>query len=319
MKERNEQEYGYTKTITTMKKSYLTFSALLTLGAALTGCNSDEHLPATDGRVALQVSSGIQTRAFDDQWEANDEIGIFMLNSKQSTVADGYGNVPYKVESAVASGKAFGPASTVIYFPANGDKRDFIAYYPYSATKVTDGVYNIDLTEQNPQKEIDFMIAEKVTDKSRTQPDVSFQFTHKLAKIVMEIEAGDGLDNNDLKNMKITLTGQPTKGTFNVLTDDEVTAATDDKTGIDLLVNTDGTKAEGIVFPSENYNGMKFVFATASMGSYEWSLDNSTATRFEPGKKYVYTITVHRSGLNVTSSINNWESGNGNGETGSAQ
>lgn len=302
-----------------MKKSYLTFSALLTLGVALAGCNNDENMPAADNRVALQVNSGIQTRAFDNQWEAGDEIGIFMLNNKQSTVADGYDNIPYRVESAGTGGKAFSPASEVIYFPTNGDKRDFIAYYPYSNEKIKDGVYSIDLAKQNPQNAIDFMVAEKVADKSRTDANVSFQFTHKLAKIVMDIEAGDGLTSDDLKNMKITLTGQPTKGTFNVLTDNEVTVATDNKTGIELLANTDGTAAEGIVFPGENYNGMSFVFTTKSMGSYEWLLNNSQAQKFEAGKKYVYTITVHRTRLNVTSSITDWQPGNDDGETGSAE
>lgn len=303
-----------------MKKSNLILSTLLTLGVALAGCSNDENLPAADDRVALQVSSGIQTRAFDNQWEAGDKIGIFMLDNGQSTIADGYGNVPYEVESAGTGGKAFSPASEVIYFPTNGDKRDFIAYYPYANKMKDNGTYDIDLTEQNPQKNIDFMVAGKVTDKSRTDANVSFQFTHKLAKIVMDIEAGDGLSIDDLKNMKITLTGQPTKGTFNVLTDNEVTAATDSKTGIELLVNTDGTHAEGIVFPSENYDGMNFIFTTESMGSYEWALSQSTkATKFEAGKKYEYTITVHRTGLNVTSSITDWLPGNGDGETGNAE
>lgn len=129
---------------------------LLALPFVFAGCSGDENLPGgevNDGRVALQVSSGIQTRAFDGQWEKNDQIGIYMLNNRQNTVADGYDNVPYWVESAGEGGKAFSPSSEVIYFPANGDKRDFIAYYPYSADKVTkDGVYSIDLTKQDPQK-----------------------------------------------------------------------------------------------------------------------------------------------------------------------
>lgn len=306
--------------ITTMKKINLTLSALLTLGVALTGCSSDENLPTTDERVALQVNSGIQTRAFDDQWEENDEIGIFMLNNKQNTIADGYGNVPYKVASAGKGGKAFTPVSTVIYFPVNDDRRDFTAYYPYSADKMANGVYSIDLTKQDPQKAIDFMVAEKVTGKNRTNPDVSFQFAHKLAKIVMEIKAGDGLMSNDLQGVKVTLTDQPTTGTFNVLTDKDVTVSTDGKAGIDLLVHADGTKAEGIVFPCDSYAGMKFVFATASMGSYEWSLEESEkATKFEAGKKYLYTIIVNRTEIQVTSSITDWLPGNGNGETGDAE
>ena len=107
---------------------------LLALPFVFAGCSGDENLPGgevNDGRVALQVSSGIQTRAFDDQWEDDDQIGIFMLNNGQNTVADGYDNVPYRVASAGTGGKAFTPSSKVIYFPTNGDKRDFIAYYRF--------------------------------------------------------------------------------------------------------------------------------------------------------------------------------------------
>lgn len=268
----------------------------------------------------MQVNSGIQTRAFDNQWEVGDQIGIFMLNSGQNTVADGYGNVPYLVASAGAGGKVFTPLSEVIYFPTNGDKRDFIAYYPYSADKVTEGVYSIDLTEQDPQKDIDFMLAGKVTDKSREDAYVSFQFAHKLVKIVMDIKPGDGVTADDLKNVTVSLTGQPTVGTFDVLNGQNVTVTSTDKKAVTLLTNVEGTHAEGIVFPSENYDGMSFAFTTQAIGSYEWTLSSSeNAIKFESGKKYLYTITIHRTFIDVTATIKDWEPGNGSGETGDAE
>lgn len=289
----------------------------------MAGCSTEE-VPSggndNNGRVALQVSSGIQTRAFDNQWEVGDQIGIFMLNSGQNTVADGYGNVPYLVASAGAGGKAFTPSSKVIYFPTNGDKRDFIAYYPYSADKVTEGVYSIDLTEQDPQKDIDFMLAGKVTDKSREDAYVSFQFAHKLVKIVMDIKPGDGVTADDLKNVTVSLTGQPTVGTFDVLNGQNVTVTSTDKKAVTLLANADGTHAEGIVFPSENYDGMSFTFTTQAIGSYEWTLSRSeNAIKFESGKKFLYTITIHRTFIDVTATIKDWEPGNGSGETGDAE
>ena len=296
---------------------------LLALPFVFAGCSGDENLPGgevNDGRVALQVSSGIQTRAFDDQWEDDDQIGIFMLNNGQNTVADGYDNVPYRVESAGEGGKAFSPSSEVIYFPTNGDKRDFIAYYPYSADKVVNGVYAIDLTVQNPQKDIDFMLAGKVADKSRDDATVSFQFVHKLAKIVMDIEPGAGVTADDLKNIAVSLTGQPTEGTFDVLNGQHVTATSTDKKAVTLLAYADGTHAEGIVFPSENYDGMNFTFTTQAIGGYEWPLNKSVeATKFESGKKYLYTITVNKTEINVTSTIKDWEPGNEGGESGSAE
>lgn len=101
-----------------MKNVNYFLSAMAALSMVFTGCSSDDNFSGTDpdGRVALQVNSGIQTRAFDDQWESGDAIGIFMLNNQQSTVADGYSNVPYQVESAGTGGKTFSPLSEVIYF-----------------------------------------------------------------------------------------------------------------------------------------------------------------------------------------------------------
>lgn len=296
---------------------------LLALPFVFAGCSGDENLPGgevNDGRVALQVSSGIQTRAFDDQWEDDDQIGIFMLNNGQNTVADGYDNVPYRVESAGTGGKAFAPSSEVIYFPTNGDKRDFIAYYPYSADKVANGVYAIDLTNQDPQRNIDFMLAGKVTDKSRDDANVSFQFTHKLAKIIMDIQPGDGVTDDDLKNITVSLTGQPTEGTFDVLNGQNVAVTSTDKKAVTLLADAGGTHAEGIVFPSENYDGMSFTFTTQAIGSYEWTLSSSEkAIKFESGKKYLYTITIHRTFIDVTSTIKDWEPGNEGGESDSAE
>ena len=305
-----------------MIKTRLTLG-LLALPFVFAGCSGDENLPGgevNDGRVALQVSSGIQTRAFDNQWEAGDQIGIFMLNNGQNTVADGYDNVPYRVASAGTGGKAFTPSSEVIYFPTNEDKRDFIAYYPYSASKVANGVYAIDLTNQDPQRNIDFMLAGKVADKSRSDANVSFQFAHKLAKIVMDIEPGEGVTADDLKHITVSLTGQPTEGTFDVLNGQNVTVTSTDKKAVTLLADADGTHAEGIVFPSENYDGMNFTFATQAIGGYEWSLSQSTkATKFEAGKKYLYTIIVNKTEINVTSTIKAWEPGNEAGESGSAE
>lgn len=306
-----------------MKKNLFFYAGVAACTLLAASCSHDDDLPGgndTDGRVALQVSSGIQTRAVNDQWETGDQIGIFMLNNGQNTVADDYGNVPYLVADAGAGGKAFSPVSEVIYLPTNGDKRDVIAYYPYSADKVTEGVYNIDLTVQDPQKDIDFMLAGKVTDKSRNDANVSFLFAHKLVKIVMDIHPGNGVTADDLKNIAVSLTGQPTVGTFDVLNGQNVTATSTDKRDISLLANADGTYAEGIIFPSADYSGMSFVFTTPAIGSYEWALSQSAkATQFEAGKKYLYMITVNKTDISVTATITDWLPGNADGESGDAE
>ena len=79
--------------------------------------------------------------------------------------------------------------------------------------------------------------------------------------------------------------------------------------------------SEGIVLPSANFDGMTLHLELSDGGSFfNWDLKNSqNADKFEAGKKYVYDITVNRSGLGVTATITDWTPGNGeNGEQGNA-
>lgn len=309
-----------------MKTINLTLSALLTLGIALTGCNQDENLPGTDadGRVALQVSSGIQTRAVGNQWEAGDQIGIFMLKPGTDKF-DTYRNLPYKT---TGTNNIFLPdeqsGGSKIYLPEDYSKVDFIAYYPWS--KELDGdvenpIYPINLTNQNEQNKIDFMMADKVTGRSRRDYKAAFGFNHKLAKIEMEIHAGAGIIEPDLTGLTVKLTNQPLTGSFDLLKGTEVTASNDAAQDMELKVAPEGTSAEAIVFPSEDYEGMYFNFETKTKGTYSWKLTNSNADpkKFVAGHKYIYKITVKRTTLEVTATIKDWEPGNGEGDTGVAE
>ena len=88
-----------------------------------------------------------------------------------------------------------------------------------------------------------------------------------------------------------------------------------------LKANAEGTFAEGILLPSENFDGMTLHLRLADGGSFfNWDLNNSQeARRFEAGHKYIYHITVNRTYISVTSTITDWTPGNGeDGEKGEA-
>ena len=320
-----------------MQKMKVTITGLLAL-AVLAGCSNDENLPGgndNNGRVALQVTSGIQTRAYDDQWEAGDAIGIFALMPGTTEIATdetsgaAQGNRKYSTgESAPGT---FNPTdeTETIYLPVDGSTRDFIAYYPYKP-EMAGSTYKIDLTTQNPQRNIDFMVSttqqaegsSRTTDISKTDPTVQFRFGHKLSKVRLNIETGNGFAGNhsELAGMTVALTGQQTTADFDVLTDDKVAIAKGYE-GIDLLTAENGRTSEGIVMPSNDYDGMQFEFRVKGHGQpYVWELNNSEkATRFDPGKEYIYNITIHKTAIEVTATIKDWEQGNGDGESGDAE
>ena len=302
-----------------MNKYSLQQIGVLTLLAgslSLTSCQNDEETMQTDARVALQVTSGIQTRAYDDQWEKGDEIGIFGFTQGDAPT-QAYTNVRYVTTGGDG---AFTPDGTTIYLPTDGSSLDFVAYYPYTATAMTDGVYTVNVTDQSDQSAIDLMAAGTQT-ADRSKNTVTFNFEHKLSKIVLTFKPGDGMALSELAGMKVQLTNQQPKATFDVTQPDgEVVVGTNTPATLTLNTDADGMSSEGIVLPSANFDGMTLHLELSDGGGFfNWDLNNSKADKFEAGKKYVYDITVNRSGLGVTATIEDWAPGNGeNGEQGEA-
>ena len=306
-----------------MRLSILSLPVFAAVTLALAGCSQESNTPEkeNDSRVPVRVSSNIEvSRAVDNAWEEDDAIGIFMLNND---AVDTYSNVEYITPE---TNGAFAPADQVIYLPVDGTARDFVAYYPYQSSMAND-IYSIDLTNQADQSAIDFMTSDKanganskVADIDKTSPEVNFRFHHRLSKLRLNIKTGAGFagDNSELAGMTVKLTNQQTTGTYNVLTGDAVTITPGSNT-IELLTAANGQSAEAIVFPSNAYTGMQFEFHVPNHKPYIWELSESTATKFEEGKSYIYNITINKTEVIVSSTIENWVDGNGAGETGSAE
>ena len=134
------------------------------------------------------------------------------------------------------------------------------------------------------------MAASKLS-ANRSKNTVTFNFEHKLSKIVLTFKPGDGMALSELAGMKVQLTNQQPKALFDVTQPDgEVVVGTNTPATLTLNTDADGMSSEGIVLP-----------------------------KFEAGKKYVYDITVNRSRLDVTATITDWTPGNGEGgESGEA-
>lgn len=290
----------------------------------LAGCSNDNEGAATpegDGRVALQVSSGIETRAYDKTWESGDAIGIYMLDGETAESE----NCKYTTGTTGESGAFTADAANTIYFPINGDSRDFAAYYPYRES-IEKGVYLVDVTTQTSQKAIDLMGAAKVTGKHKNDSKVDFKFAHKLVKLAMTIKPdGTSPTAEDMKDLKVEITNQPVKATYDVVKGGDVNVTTpvtpDRPVDVELLTNADGTAAQGIVLPNTSTNNMYFRFTLKSMSeSFIWNINSAEKSKqFQAGSKYVYTITVGKTAINVTSTVTDWTPGNGeSGETGSA-
>lgn len=183
-------------------------------------------------------------------------------------------------------------------------------------------VYTVDVSRQTPQKDIDLMGAAKVTGKDKNNPQVAFVFTHKLVKLDITIKAdGVSLTDDKLAGTTVSISNQQTAGTYNVVTGGEATVTAG--TPAEIALHTDGLKAEGIVLPAATTENIVLTFTVPGLGNqaFHWSVNSADKSKtFEAGSKYLYTITIGKAGVEVSSKVEDWAAGNGaGGETGNAE
>lgn len=161
----------------------------------------------------------------------------------------------------------------------------------------------------------------KVEGKDKTDPKVAFVFTHKLVKLDITIKAdGTSLTDADLAGTTVSISNQQTAATYNVVTGGDATVTTG--TTKEIVLHTDGLKAEGIVLPAASTAGMALTFTVPGLEgqAFHWDVNSAAQSKaFVAGSKYLYTITISKAGVEVSSKVEDWTPGNGGGETGNAE
>jgi hypothetical protein len=195
----------------------------LTSPATLTGCiaDTDFHNHHTENEESLPVkfsTSKIATRAYDNLWEANDQIGVYMVStgvSSWSTTTPLKENMLYShtLEESTTTTEytAFSGVDkqNTIMWPTGGEKVDFVAYYPYRE-EITNFIYPIDLSDQT-SRAIDLMYADNVKNVNSGSPALLFK--HCLAKLIFHVTDLDGVP---LEDMKALIEGVPSSADFDL-------------------------------------------------------------------------------------------------------
>ena len=263
----------------------------------IAACSNNENEPQVDdGRIAVSFAGEITLpRATTDTWEANDGIGIYMLEHGMKTVTTNR-----KYVTTAGDGK-FTPAGTeqTIYFPLNADKKvDFIAYYPQ--TDLTDHIYKVDVSDQKAPADIDLLRSDNATGKDKSTNTVDLKLFHRLSRVEVELTAGEGVSDAELAGMGITLSKQPVAADFNVL-QNTLTAGQDLAT---LTLNTaaDGKTASAIILPQEGASGRNLKLTLTDDTVLTWPVEAERT--FEQGKKTVFTITLKRTPVGTEVEVN---------------
>ena len=284
-------------------KKMIKFFALALLAGAMVSCNTEDTASTTaNGKVAVQFTGGISvdTRAAGQAWADGDKIGIFMIEAGKTLSADvikeGVDNVCYQTSGS----SAFSPISggKTIFFPIDGDV-DFYSYYPQ--TTVNDYKVALNMTNQTSQEAIDFMYAKK-TGCNKATPQVDLKFNHMLSKLVLNVQPGNGLTQDDLNKLKVTIKDQNTTGTFNLA--DGTISGEGNPDNIQMKAVQVGKIYEAILLPTAStIREIVFDLNNGYDAPFVWKMDSD----LKGGNMYNYTtVKLTRTGVELSGTIKPW-------------
>ena len=292
-------------------KKMIKFFALALLAGAMVSCSTEDIAPSTQNdKVAVQFTGGISvnTRAAGVAWANGDRIGIFMTGTKQPLSADaiqeGVDNICYQSNGSIA----FSPVSggKTVFFPIDGDV-DFYSYYPQ--TTVNDYKVALDVTDQTKQEAIDFMYA-KTTGYNKANPQVELKFNHMLSKLVLNVQAGNGLTQDDLNKLTVTIKDQNTTATFNLA--DGVISGEGNPDNIQMKAVQVGKRYEAILLPTASkIREIEFELNNGFDAPFVWKMDQELTG----GNLYNYTtVKLTRSTVDMMGTIQSWNEVRNNNE-----
>ena len=292
-------------------KKMIKFFTLALLAGAMVSCNTEDTASTTpNGKVAVQFTGGISvnTRASGLAWADGDMIGIFMTGANQTLSADaikeGVDNVCYQTSGSIA----FSPISggKTIYYPIDGDV-DFYSYYPY--TTVSNYKVALNVADQTNQEAIDFMYA-KTTGSNKATPQVDLRFSHMLSRLILNVQPGNGLTEDDLNKLKVTIKDQNTTATFNLA--DGVISGDGNPANIKMKAVQVGKRYEAILLPTASkIREIEFDLDNGYDAPFVWKMDSE----LKGGNLYNYTtVKLTRSTVDMNGIIESWNEVRNNNE-----
>ena len=279
------------------------FFALALLAGAMVSCSTEDTAPSTQNdKVAVQFTGGISvnTRAAGQAWADGDKIGIFMIEAGKTlsvdVIKEGVDNVCYQTSGS----SAFSPISggKTIFFPIDGDV-DFYSYYPH--TTVSNYKVALNVADQTSQEAIDFMYAQ-TKECHKSIPQVELKFNHMLSNLVLNVQPGNGLTEDDLNKLKVTIKDQNTTATFNLA--DGVISGEGNPANIQMKTVKVGKKYEAILLPTKSTTReIEFDLDNGHDAPFVWTM----ATDLKGGNLYNYTtVKLTRTGVELSGTIKPW-------------
>lgn len=288
------------------------FATIATLVACSTETYEFPDAESEMSKIPVDFTTEILTRVVNNEWEENDQIGIYMLNTgttlSDETVYDNSANSKY-----VYGGGTFSPATELdrLYYPVSAPV-DFIAYYPFD--NVTDYTISLNTRDQRSQSELDLLYSNNLTGISATAEKQILTFKHMLSKLVFKVTAGDGYEQSDLAGLTLAVRNVQTDGMFSLVTGEvDIEDGAEYRNVSAVVASSDNSVVgEAIVLP-QTCAGTQVVISLASGDGYVMNL-TTEGNKWLTGYKYTYNISLSKSQeteSTLNGEITDWSEGTG--------
>lgn len=286
-------------------------SNLLYMGAlstlALMSCTNNDDNSEWYGSEGIVFTTAIQSRVSGNTWNANDEVGIYMMNAGSGIEAATAQNKKYIAQT---NGTLTAAPGNGIYLPESGNV-DFIAYYPYT-TSVSGNKLAVNVSDQSNPAAIDLIYSNGTKGvAATTATTISLGFTHQLTKVTLNVTKDETIET--LNGLGVNIKGISTEGEFNladgILT---ATAGTNNK-DVAMYIDAQGTTATAtaIILPTAASTDQTSLNLTFNLNGQSFTHTISGASIFEKGTNVSFNakLSINNGKPVVTvgnATISNW-------------
>ena len=190
-----------------MKHLFYPFVLLLAASVIFTGCRSDDPMPDPDNPIAVNLQANITpatVRVANDQWQANDQVGLFMVEANQPLSNASIVNNNHNVLMTI-QGNALTPSRPVLY-PMRSNV-GFIAYFPFQSSVGSSFTIPVNVGNQSAGLPTEVLFSNNITNQAPTENPVTLNFRYSLAKLEITVTGGANstLTPADFANMTMSI------------------------------------------------------------------------------------------------------------------
>jgi len=279
--------------------------ALSTL--ALMSCTNNDDNSEWYGSEGIVFTSAIQSRVSGNAWNANDEVGIYMMNAGSGIETATAQNKKYIAQT---NGTLTAASGNGIYLPESGSV-DFIAYYPYT-TSVSGNKLAVNVSDQSNPAAIDLIYSNGTKGvAATTATTISLGFTHQLTKVTLNVTKDETIET--LNGLGVNIKGISTEGEFNLANGTLTATAGTNNKDVAMYIDAQGTTATAtaIILPTAASTDQTSLNLTFNLNGQSFTHTISDASIFEKGTNVSFNakLSINNGKPVVTvgnATISNW-------------